>query len=146
MAAVTRCSAVAGFVCDEVTVLGTAIKGRTSSKNTSGLISNESLSQTEVVYKYFLFWYPKKVFEIETQVGQACWLSSSRHLSMIWPFVYKPSFQKALLCFVISSSSASSSSPYSLGIVVVIYTVKVNTKHTEFCPYFPHKVCLCVPF
>jgi len=39
----------------EVTVLGIAIRGRPSSKNTSGPLSDESLSEGEVVFTLFLF-------------------------------------------------------------------------------------------
>ena len=55
LASVTAFSADVVCLYVEVSLLGMAIRRRHSSKNTSGSLSNESLSQAEVVFTHFLF-------------------------------------------------------------------------------------------
>lgn len=54
IASVIVFSADVGCLYVEVSVLGVAIRGRPSSENSSDPLSNESLSQAEVVFKRFL--------------------------------------------------------------------------------------------
>jgi len=54
ISSVTVFSADVGCLYVEVSVLGMAIRGRPYSENPSGPLSNESLSQAEVVFTRFL--------------------------------------------------------------------------------------------